>query len=146
MTMSKAGIHAMSSSRNFRCVTALVTLFCLLFMQLAVAAYACPGEVPPPMGEASAHAVAGVPPDAASGCAGTDMEQPSLCHAHDQVGNQSLDKPELPQVQPFMAANMVRALALFDAPAATWAANQHKDYSDRTSEPSLAIRHCCFRI
>lgn len=136
----------MSSSRNFRCVTALVTLFCLLFMQLAVAAYTCPGEMPSSMGKASAHEVAGAQSEAAPGCAGMDMEQPSLCHAHGQVGNQSLDKPELPQVQPFMAASMVRTLVLFDVPAAIWTADPHRNFSERTSEPSLAIRHCCFRI
>ena len=54
-----------------------------------------------------------------AGCAGTDTQQPSLCHAHGAVGHQSLDKPDLPQVQHFVADGLVQALAFYEAPGLT---------------------------
>src|SRR5438445_9556193 len=93
----------MKLSRPSRFAAALIALLSMLFMQLAVAGYACP-ELQ--MGQAGASAAMST--DAADqnmvGCQGMDKAQPSLCHAHDQAGNQSLDKAELPHVQPFMAA------------------------------------------
>lgn len=136
----------MSTSRHLRCVTALITLFSLLFMHLAVAAYTCPGEIPAQERMSSVHDVPGTQHEAPSGCAGMDMEQPSLCHAHGQTGNQSLDKPEHPQVQPFVASSLVLALTRFETPSAARPPDLYKTFSFRIPALSLAIRHCCFRI
>src|SRR5437899_6236970 len=96
----------MKLSRPSRFVAALIALVSMLFMQLAVAGYACPGLETGQVSESVAMSA-----DAGSqsmqsmpGCAGMDAAQPGLCHAHAQVGNQSLDKAELPHVQPFVAA------------------------------------------
>jgi multidrug efflux pump subunit AcrB len=69
-------------------LAALIALFSFAFMQLAVAAYACPAsaaeEAPRLVATAGEHA--GMP-----GCEGmVDLEQAALCHSHSQVGNQSL--------------------------------------------------------
>ena len=59
----------------------------LLFMQVAVAAYACPAELQAPRAEAEMAAI--------PGCDGNmprdmDAEQPQLCKAHCQQGEQAV--------------------------------------------------------
>ena len=90
--------------RKTRCVTALFALFCVLFMQLAVAAYACPGMTGKQAASMNTHHMM-------PGCQGMDMEQPNLCHAHDQIDNQSLDKPAVPDIQPFVPATLLLAVS-----------------------------------
>ena len=126
-------------SRQFRFVAALIALFCMLFMQLAVASYACPN-----IGMGQDQGPAAMSP--ASGCMGMDMEQPSLCHAHDQTGKQSLDKPDLPQVQPFIAVELMQALIFIDVAYRPLATQPLASLLMRATAPPLAIRNCCFRI
>jgi hypothetical protein len=118
----------------------------MLFMQLAVAAYACP-QLDVGSKTARTHAMMGsAPHHAMSCCDKPDPVQPSLCHAHGEVGKQSLDKPELPPIPPFSAVGMAIPLipsVAFDAgtsPPASVAS------LTRTTAPPLSIRHCCFRI
>src|SRR4051812_24129767 len=128
----------MKLSRSSRFIAALVTIFSLLFTQLAVASHACAvaGAVP-----ASASMVRG---DMA-GCQEMHADQPGVCKAHCEAGYQSLDAPAAPLVQPFVAAQLAVILPVFgvaqafvralDVPALT-----------HTTSPPLAIRNCCFRI
>lgn len=138
----------MKLSHSFRVVTALVMLFSMLFMQYAVASYACPGMK---IGQDSAPAAMQM--DAGnktmsgmSGCEGIDAKQPNLCHAHDQVGNQSLDKPEVPHVQPFMAAALMLAFQSVEIGSDSIAAPPDSPLLTRTTAPPLSIRNCCFRL
>jgi hypothetical protein len=135
----------MRSSRQIRFVAALIALFSMLFMQLAVASYACPGMRTGQGNPASAMS-AGSTTQTMSGCAGMDMEQPGLCHAQDQAGNQSLDKPDLPQVHPFMAAGLMQALIYVDATYRSPPTAPRALVLTRTTAPPLSIRNCCFRI
>lgn len=135
----------MTRSRQFRFVAALIALFGMLFMQIAVASYACPGLQMGQGGEAVAMSS-----DAAdqgmTGCQGMDKAQPNLCHAHDQVGHQSLDKPELPQVQPFVAVGLavpIDTIVLAYLPDATPTETARLTHA---TAPPLSIRNCCFRI
>jgi hypothetical protein len=133
--------------RRPSCLAAIVALISLLFMQFAVAAYACPnldgGHVVSAMEATSATASHGMPD-----CDGMDMEQPSLCQAHALTGNQSLDKPPVPQVSPFMAT------VWFAIPLRTEAETSGNTFRivtsafglKRSTAPPLAIQHCCFRI
>lgn len=135
----------MNSFRQSRFVAALIALFSMLFMQLAVASYACPGLK---MGQDS-KAVAMVADTAnqnMSGCTGMDMEQPGLCHAHDHAGNQSLDKPELPQVQPFMAVGLTLTLIPIEIAYRPLVSHPEDLLLTRATAPPLSIRNCCFRI
>lgn len=75
-----------------------------------------------------------------------DVEQPSLCHAHGQVGHQSLDKPDLPQVQPFVAVSLMQALTYFDTAYRPSLPQPRALVLTRTTAPPLSIRNCCFRI
>lgn len=137
----------MNSFRQSRFVAALIALFSMLFMQLAVASYACPGLK---MGQDSKAVAMATDTDTAtqnmSGCTGMDMEQPGLCHAHDHAGNQSLDKPELPQVQPFMAVGLTLTLIPIDVAYRPLATQPQDLLLTRTTAPPLSIRNCCFRI
>lgn len=131
-------------SRPHRLFTALIVLFSMLFMQLAVASYVCPGhmtgsEIPALSSDIRSAAMAD--------CAGMDEEQPALCHAHaeDPYAKQSLDKPQVPDVQPFVFAGLTLTLQAIDIAAL----QQHQpqlSYLVRSSAPPIAIRNCCFRI
>ncbi|MEC5160850.1 MULTISPECIES: hypothetical protein [unclassified Janthinobacterium] len=135
----------MKSSRHFRYVAALIALFSMLFMQLAVASYACPnlrtGQNNGALAQSSSSGMRNM-----SACTGMDMQQPSLCHAHSQTGNQSLDKPELPQVQPFVAVELMQALIFLDTAYRPHSAQSPAPLLQRATAPPLSIRNCCFRI
>ena len=79
--------------RTHRLTTTLVVVLSLLFSQIALAAYACPGQqaVQPSMEEMMA---AGMP------CDGMDEQQPVLCHQHQAGGVQSVEAVKLPTVAP----------------------------------------------
>ena len=131
--------------RSSRFAAALVALFSMLFMQLAVASYVCPGESIG--GHSFAGAMADMPVDhAMTDCEDMDPVQPHLCHAYDQSDNQSLDKPQLPVVQPFIATGMavpigaVTPVYVPDTPLADGVRLAH------AIAPPIAIRNCCLRI
>jgi hypothetical protein len=140
-------MNNMRRSRPSRSVAALIALFSLLFMQLAVASYACPGLQP---GQGAAPAAMAHPADAGSmpGCTGmpVDIEQPGLCHAQDQAGNQSLDKPGSPQVPPFVGVVLAHAVVVIDPAIHTAPIQPLSSVRERVADPPLAILNCCFRI
>ncbi|MBI1889012.1 MAG: hypothetical protein HYS18_00025 [Burkholderiales bacterium] len=130
----------MKMSRPTRFIAALIVLVSMLFSQLALASYICPSLMADshPAVQSQAH-------DGMSGCAGMDKQQPNLCHAHDQAGNQSLDKPDLPLVQPFFAATLVLSLSPIDI-ALTGAYPSSELPLVQAAAPPHSILHCCFRI
>lgn len=134
----------MKQSRPLRCITAFVMLFSMLFMQYAAASYACPGME---VGQTAMSADAGNQTmQGMSGCQGMDAQQPSLCHAHDQAGHQSLDKPELPHVQPFTAATLTLVFPNVEVAHSPITAQPASPLLTRSTAPPLSIRNCCFRI
>jgi hypothetical protein len=128
-----------------RLAAALIALFSVLFMQFAVAAYACPGYQIGQTDELVTMAASSLAYDA-SDCKGMDIEQPGLCDAHGQIGKQVFDKPELPQVQSFVAIRPVLALLRVDTAHQAPVAQSKSFLLTRATAPSLAIRNCCFRI
>lgn len=135
----------MKLSRSSRFVAAAIALFSILFMQLAVAAYACP-VLSVDHGKPSATATVDMPAEAMTACHDMDPVQPSLCHAYGQAGNQSLDKPSVPPLQPFMAIGfglVVSPLEVSYPPVLTLS---DTSYLTHASAPPAAIRNCCFRI
>lgn len=135
----------MTRSRQFRFIAALIALCGMLFMQLAVASYACP-ELQMGPSDAAATKSMGAVDQNMPGCQGMDQVQPSLCHAHDQVGSQSLDKPEIPQVQPFLATGLALTLIPLDVASHPAATPPESVWLTRATAPPLSIRNCCFRI
>ncbi|HJV72857.1 MAG TPA: hypothetical protein VJ654_01430 [Noviherbaspirillum sp.] len=137
----------MRLTRRSRLATALLALFSVLFMQLAVAAYACPSLQSAEITQAAAMSMSAAEHGDMTGCEGmVDMEQPALCHAHAQAGDQSLDKPASPGVAPSVAIVLVPAIQpvgandppMYKSAAAAWLMQD--------SFPPLSIRNCCFRI
>jgi hypothetical protein len=135
----------MKSSRPSRFVAALIVLFSVLFMQFAVAAYVCPGHG---TGQVNEPVVMSIGSDIShmEECQGMDLEQPGLCQAHDHAGSQSLDKPQLPQVQPFIPAAMALTLAPLDVEYRPLVRQSEDLRLSRPTAPPLSIQHCCFRI
>lgn len=128
--------------RRTRLLTAVFALVSLLFMQLAVAGYVCPGAGSK-VSDISAMAEAGMP-CAQSMTLNMDEEQPNLCQAHCQTGHQSADKHELtsPVAISALPANFSLQIAFpvfFEAPL-------QAPHLRRTTAPPVAIRNCCFRL
>lgn len=138
----------MKLSRPLRFLAALIALFGMLFMQLAVASYVCPGMQTGSRNDTVAMPESDIDQQGMAGCEGMDMAQPGLCHAyaHGQAGKQSLDKPDLPPVQPFVPVGLVLALDAVDVAARPRATPPESSLLTRTTAPPLAIRNCCFRI
>ncbi len=81
-----------------------------------------------------------------TGCEGEDDGTSGLCHAHCQPDTQSLDKPQLPDVSPFMALALV-STAIDSAYALQPIVTQRDDqFLKRLTSPPLSIQNCCFRI
>jgi hypothetical protein len=134
----------MKTSLTSRLLTAIVAIFSMLFMQLAVASYACPGESPARLnGVTAATAMAG---DMAN-CDGTDPAQPTLCHSyvHGEATKQSLAKTPVPDVPPFVPAALMLTLQVFNVVLPVLQTYPPIALA-RTSAPPIAIRNCCFRI
>lgn len=134
----------MKLPRRYRILTALIALFGMLFMQFAVAAYACPGLQGGDTSQAmvdDATAMQTMP-----GCDQPDAAKPALCHAHCQDGKSSLDKPQTPVVSP--AAVIVSAiLTPLEPLTPAHSFGARPDFLlSRITSPPIAIRHCCFRI
>jgi hypothetical protein len=135
----------MRLTRSCRWYAAVIALISMLFMQFAVAAYACPQL------NVTSSGARGQPMEMAHGhempcCEQPDPVQPALCHAHGDVGKQSLDKPEPPPVPPFSAVGF--AISLSPVDMLDNAAGTPADSASlaRTTAPPLAIRNCCLRI
>lgn len=134
----------MKLSRSTRFVAAVIALISLLFSQFALASYVCPGTIALGGGMAmveSAHDMASM-----DHCAGMDREQPSLCDASSHVGQQSLDKPDLPQVPPFHAIGPALTVVVLDRITPAPSSVAIRRFLAHATAPPLAIRHCCFRI
>jgi hypothetical protein len=130
----------MRHPRRIRLVSAIVALLSLLFMQLAVAAYACPNLVPvqsTPMLDSAGQPMAN--------CPQIDRQSPTLCHEHVHKQTPSLDKPDTPAVMPFVATGFALTLVWLDHGAAPPAPPLVFLHASGTSPP-IAIRHCCFRL
>ena len=132
----------MSIRRRYRLIAVLFALFSLLFMQLAVAGYACPANTK--VGEVAAMTEAGMP------CAGemstTDTEQPGLCHAHCQSAQQTADKLKLPSLTPVGAVATGFAYCIEPTRIALAAPPARAPSLLRITAPPIAVRNCCFRI
>jgi len=120
-------------SRRFRAFAALAAVASLLFMQLALAAFACPGT------QAPAPAAQAMP----GGCE-MDMASP-LCHSHCAQPAQSLDKPPAPSVPAVAAIGFVAWPA--PSPASLFVvAPPVRARATPAPEPPPLLRNCVLRI
>lgn len=133
----------MKPSRSTRFVAAVIAVISLLFTQLAMASYACPGATTP------ARMTMAVADNGMSGmdhCIGMDKAQPTLCHAHIHSDPQSLNKPDLPTVLPFLVIGPILSVVLLDHGVAPRDVFTTIPSLSHATEPTIAVRHCCFRI
>lgn len=126
-----------------RCWTGCVVA-ALLFLQLATAAYACPGTT-----NAERAAMAGMPcAEMMSGSVMVDADQPGLCFQHCQAdaGQPPLDPAQLLALQaPALLQMWLRPPepeARAGAPA--WAA--HARERERAPPEAHSLHHCCYRL
>jgi hypothetical protein len=133
----------MKPSRSTRFVAAVIAVISLLFTQLAVASYVCPGTT---MAQRMTATTADIGMAGMDHCTGMDKAQPSLCHAHNHSGTQSLNKPDLPSVQPFLVIGPILSVVLLDAGVAPPDVFTAIPSLSHATEPPIAVRHCCFRI
>ena len=123
--------------RPIRLLAAWLALFAVLLSQLAVAAYACPFEALATEAAVAVHV----------GCDGAnlDEEQPALCHAHGQQGDQSLDKPLVSIPQPALLQGLVSDWGPESGPA-PGIPGELRSLLARATTPPVALRNCCLRI
>jgi len=125
-----------------RLITVLVALVSLLFMQLAVAAYACEGDASK-AAQAKVTAMADMP-CAESMVMAVDEGQPNLCHAHCQAAEQSADKYQVPSA---IDVALLPSGWTLDRAFPTFASvTLQAPYLQRTTAPPLAIQNCCLRL
>jgi hypothetical protein len=129
----------MSGLRRHRLIAVLFALFGLLFMQLAVAGYACP--VGAKVSEVAAMAEAGLP--CAGEMAAVDTEQPGLCHAHCQSAQQTVEKAQSPAP---IAAAAIGFTYTIEPVRPSPLAHPLAPSLLRTTAPPITVRNCCFRI
>ena len=131
----------MVSRRRNRLFTVLLVLVSLLFMQFAVASYACPA-ISKAL-EIQAMAQSGMP-CAQSMATMMDEDQPGLCQAHCQADNQSADTYQVPG----LAAQTDLGIGFLvpRAVAVVRGTPLQEPLLLRATAPPLAVRNCCFRI
>nr|MDP2192737.1 hypothetical protein [Rhodoferax sp.] len=135
----------MTWNRHKRFAIVLFALVNLLFMQLAVAAHACPGAMSAGAGaqQADMAASSGMP-CAESMTLTMDDEQPSLCAAHCKSDQQTTDKYQLPGLASL--AVMARDYPLTRVSLPPLGVPLQAPLLARTTMQSVAVRHCCFRL
>lgn len=120
-----------------RFVATLVTLFCLLFAQLALAAYACP-KLALPVQAVSAQDGHAMP------CPKLDKQSPNLCQAHGQSKAQAPDLGAQPPVAAFIPARLVTELAALERPLPAHLEAPASFLQAGGCAPPITIRHCRF--
>lgn len=139
----------MRFTRHRRFHAALLALFSMLFMQLAVAGYVCPLDAQQAKGSAVAAVQdAQADPEAMPGCAEAAQKETAsahLCHTHCQVESQSLDKHELPAFQVALPDPVLSVIVLSMATSGLDENYSQPACLTRVVSPPLSIRNCCFR-
>jgi hypothetical protein len=130
---------AMHYARRTRLITLFIAVCAILFGQLALAGYRCPGVAKAV--EVARMAEAGMP-CAQSMSRAMDDESPGLCHAHCQASQQSADTYQVPAMATPLQPGAVFLLdaGLVRPPAV------RADPPRPNASPPLAILNCCFRI
>ena len=125
-----------------RFTTVLFVLASLLFTQLALAGYTCPG-IGNRAAEVAAMARTAMPCAESMGMT-MDESQPNLCHAHCLSDQQTADTWQVPVLAslPQSGADYLVPRIL---PEPTGEVVQ-APLLRRTTAPPLSIRNCCFRI
>lgn len=132
----------MTLYRRTRLLTVILSLWALLWGQLALAAYACPTDAA--RAELVQMAQAGLP-CVDSMTASIDPDQPTLCHAHCQATPVNTDFHPASLAAPL--PDPIEGLTVPQAVETVERELQQPPLLQRTAAtPPLAIRHCCWRL
>lgn len=134
----------MKITRRSRFATVLVALASMLFIQLAVAAYACASLQSAPVGAPDAAMLA----DCSQAMARGDMmdpAQPNLCHTH-CFADQSIDNAQLTDLPSMLSTRFLLVPLDFQVAKRSGTLARPTPVLTRALGPPLAIRNCCFRI
>jgi hypothetical protein len=136
----------MCKSSRHRLFGAFIALIGMVFMQLAVAGYLCPNTNQGP--DEVAMVMTPDMPDMPDmpGCDKLDPVQPSLCHVQAHANHQSLDKPPLPDVQPFVPGALALVVKSIEPAYHSPVRPQFGSLLTHATAPPLSIQNCCFRI
>ena len=124
--------------RRIRRVAAAFAVAALLFTQLALSAFACPGEAM--MSMQSGEAMHG--PD----CDGMDSGPSPLCQSHCAQGQQSLDKPDAPSVPPAIMIGLLAWPVVLGDSCTLSHPGPHDARVAPPPEPPHCLRDCCLRL
>lgn len=130
----------MRLTRRHRWLTAFALLLSVLFTQVAVAAYACPGSDPAAAVAASLQGDAGCCNDM------SDRDLPGVCKAHCEQDERSFDRPSQPSPASHALVALLPEPADGAAPTASPPPGEQSSLLARPTAPAVAVRHCCFRI
>jgi len=100
----------MGLSRRNRLAIAFLAVMSVLFSQLALAAYVCPGQLE---AQAMAEMLAAGDP-----CEGMDPQQPALCHQHAADPGKTFEAFKLPVLAAPMVMQVLELPLALDADAA----------------------------
>jgi hypothetical protein len=116
----------------------------MLFMQMALAGYACP-EYKTAQGHDTAAVSQTASDMAMPGCEQVDLAQPGLCQATTLIAHQSLDKPQAPHIQAFVPMTTMLVIdtsALYRPTTATLKA----EWLQSPTAPPISALHARLRI
>ena len=124
----------------FRSISVWIALFALVFAQLALAAHACAfaGQAMP-SGEASTIV-------SASDCCEDVNADSSLCHTHCNQDGQALEKPDPLSIPLAASSGFAVAAHPVDFGVGSVPTLRRAPFLERSIEPRITIRNCCFRI
>jgi hypothetical protein len=133
----------MYRNTRLRVAAAFAAIICLLFSQLAVAAYACPALL-----HSAAAATMAQATDRGDNshdlCTEHDAARPGLCLAHCNPAELSLNHAQVDTPPVMLVA--LHPLADHCAPAVLVSTAPQLDVPLRSHSPPHSILHCCFRI
>jgi hypothetical protein len=122
-----------------RAAAALIAIFSLLFAQLAISAFACPGGAAVPVA---------APAMDMPGCdmAPAERGESPLCKAHCLQADSSIQKLAGATGMAAICAHPAAAPAWAAPPAAALAPERQGSLLERPTGPPLAVLHCRFLI
>lgn len=117
-------------------------ILCFLFLQVAVAAYACPllGST------AATTELDATPMQDCAGMPPLDRDNPNLCVEHAHMGEQASPQIATPQVPMAACSGFFVLLPVLLPSPAQGAASLSTDTLALAGAPPHTVLHCCFRI
>lgn len=141
----------MKLTRAIKSWVCLLMVGVMLFAQMSLAAYACPGAAmalaPASTMEMAMDAATDMAVDAAMVDCGQmrDQAQPNLCAEHHHHTQQS-DQAQTPTLPAMLLISLYTASPQANASEPSWPMRAAQSIHLDAEPPPLSILHCCFRL